>query len=113
MLEDTDWQGGYRRPSGQTYGGRTASWIYGSSTEYSIMRARFAIAGTVTLTIEGMDSEGCTKTPIQILVNGAEIYNGPNNVVMLLEWSGSVIICCDALGRKRQPMPTANHLQAA
>ena len=25
-----------------------------------------------------MDSEGRTKTPIQILVNGAEIYNGPN-----------------------------------
>jgi hypothetical protein len=81
-LEDTDWQGGYRRPAGQTYGGRTATWIYGSSTEYSVMRARFALAdqfvGTVTLTIEGMDSEGRTKTPIQVLVNSAEIYNGPN-----------------------------------
>jgi hypothetical protein len=82
VLEDTDWQGGYRRPGGQTYGGRTATWIYGSNTEYSIMRARFAIAdtfaGTVTLTIEGMDSEGRLKTPIQMLVNGVEIYNGPN-----------------------------------
>jgi hypothetical protein len=82
VLEDTDWQGGYRRPGGQTYGGRTATWIYGSSTEYSVMRTRFAIAdtfaGTATLTIEGMDSEGRTKTPIQILVNGVEIYNGPN-----------------------------------
>jgi len=82
MLEDTDWQGGYRRPGGQTYGGRTATWIYGSSTEYSVMRARFPItgtfAGTVTLTIEGMDSEGRTKTPIQIALNGVEIYNGPN-----------------------------------
>jgi hypothetical protein len=84
VLEDTDWQGGYRRPGGQTYGGRTATWIYGSSTEYSVMRARFAIAdtfaGTVTLTIEGMDSEGRAKTPIQIVVNGTEIYNGPNSL---------------------------------
>jgi serine/threonine-protein kinase len=82
LLEDTDWQGGYRRASGQPYGGRTATWIYGTSTEYSAMRALFTIAGapagTVTLTIEGMDSEGRTRTPIQILVNGAEIYNGPN-----------------------------------
>jgi len=81
-LEDTDWQGGFRRPGGQTYGGRTATWIYGSSTEYSVMLARFHLsdtfAGTVTLTIEGMDSEGRTKTPIQIAVNGVEIYNGPN-----------------------------------
>jgi hypothetical protein len=82
VLEDTDWQGGFRRPGGQPYGGRTATWIYGSSTEYSVMQARFEsanrFAGTVTLTIEGMDSEGRTKTPIQIVVNGTEIYNGPN-----------------------------------
>ena len=32
----------------------------------------------VTLVIEGMDSEDRAKTPIQILVNGTEIYNGPN-----------------------------------
>ncbi|MEO7912697.1 MAG: serine/threonine-protein kinase, partial [Roseiflexaceae bacterium] len=82
VLEDTDWQGGFRRPGGQIYGGRTATWIYGSSTEYSIMRARFSIAdtfaGTATLMIEGMDSEGRLKTPIQILVNDVEVYNGPN-----------------------------------
>jgi hypothetical protein len=82
VLEDTDWQGGYRRASGQTYGGRTATWIYGTSTEYSTMRASFTLAdtpaGTVTLSVEGMDSEGRAKTPIQILVNGTEIYNGPN-----------------------------------
>jgi serine/threonine-protein kinase len=84
VFEDTDWQGGFRRPGGQTYGGRTSTWIYGTSTEYSVMRARFDLggrfrfAGTATLTIEGMDSEGRTKTPIQILVNGVEIYNGPN-----------------------------------
>jgi len=86
VLEDTDWQGGYRRPGGQTYGGRTATWIYGSSTEYGIMRARFAIAntlvGTATLTIEGMDSEGRAKTPIQISVNGIEIFQEELNVVM-------------------------------
>jgi hypothetical protein len=82
VLEDTDWQGGFRRAGGQTYGGRTATWIYGTSTEYSTMQARFVVAGTpagtVTLSVEGMDSEGRAKTPIQILVNGTEIYNGPN-----------------------------------
>jgi len=82
VLEDTDWQGGYRRSGGKTYGGRTSTWIYGSTTEYSIMRTSFAIAdtfaGPVTLVIEGMDSEDRAKTPIQILVNGTEIYNGPN-----------------------------------
>ncbi|HEU5101828.1 MAG TPA: hypothetical protein VFU22_22560, partial [Roseiflexaceae bacterium] len=82
LLEDSDWQGGFRRAAGQTYGGRTATWIYGSSTEYSIMRASFVLksapSGTVTLTVEGMDSEGRTKTPIQLSVNSTEIYNGPN-----------------------------------
>jgi hypothetical protein len=82
LLEDSDWQGGFRRAPGQTYGGRTATWIYGSSTEYSTMRASFVLdgspSGTASLTIEGMDSEGRTKTPIQLLVNGTEIYNGPN-----------------------------------
>ena len=81
LLEDTDWQGGYRRPAGLTYGGRTATWIYGSNTEYASMRARFALAslpaGPVMMTIEGMDSEDRTKTPIQVLVNGTEIFNGP------------------------------------
>jgi hypothetical protein len=81
-LDDVDWQGGFRRPGGQTYGGRTATWIYGRSTEYSTMSASFVVngtpAGTATLTVEGMDSEGRTKTPIQLLINGTEIYNGPN-----------------------------------
>jgi hypothetical protein len=35
-------------------------------------------AGTATLTVEGMDSEDRLKTPISILVNGIEIFNGPN-----------------------------------
>jgi tRNA A-37 threonylcarbamoyl transferase component Bud32 len=81
-LEDTDWQGGYRRPAGRTYGGRTATWVYGTSTPYSAMEASFEVAGQpagrATLTIEGMDSEDRIKTPISIQVNGAEIFSGPN-----------------------------------
>jgi serine/threonine-protein kinase len=81
-LEDTAWQGGFRPAAGRTYGGRTATWIYGSSTEYSVMRATFEAsgqpAGTATLLVEGMDSEGRPKTPISIKINGVEIYNGPN-----------------------------------
>ena len=82
-FEDSQWQGGYRRAAGRTYGGRTATWIYGSSTEYSRMQVEFQLgakqpAGTATLTIEGMDSEDRLKTPISIAVNGAEIFNGPN-----------------------------------
>jgi serine/threonine-protein kinase len=81
-FEDSDWQGGYRRAAGRTYGGRTATWIYGTSTEWSSMQAGFDLAaqpaGIATLTIEGMDSEDRLKTPISILVNGVEIFNGPN-----------------------------------
>ncbi len=81
-FEDSDWQGGYRRAAGRTYGGRTATWIYGTSTEYNIMQTGFDLADQpadiATLTIEGMDSEDRLKTPISILVNGVEIFNGPN-----------------------------------
>jgi serine/threonine protein kinase len=81
-FEDTDWQGGFRPGSGRTYGGRTATWIYGTSTEYSTMRASFGVvgqpSGTASLTVEGMDSENNPKTLITIAVNGVEIYNGPN-----------------------------------
>lgn len=81
-LEDSDWQGGYRGRTGQTYGGRSATWIYGTSTEYSTMRAVFILSGetssAATLRIEGMDSEGPAKTPIQIDVNGTTIYSGDN-----------------------------------
>jgi hypothetical protein len=83
VLEDTAWQGGYRRASGSNvYGGRTAAWIYGSSTQYHTMQATFVLtaqpSGTAELSIEGMDSEGGTKTPIGISVNGSEIFSGPN-----------------------------------
>jgi hypothetical protein len=83
VLEDTAWQGGYRRASGNnSYGGRSAAWIYGSSTQFSSMSASFNLTqqsgGTAKLSIEGMDSEGAAKTPIQIRINGTEIFNGPN-----------------------------------
>jgi serine/threonine-protein kinase len=81
-FEDTDWLGGYRRAGGQTYGGRTATWVYGTTTEYNTMRTAFDLpaqpAGTASLTVEGMDSEGRAKTPIRITVNGSEIYNDLN-----------------------------------
>jgi hypothetical protein len=82
LLEDIAWQGGYGSPAGKTYGGRTATWIYGTSTEYSTMRAFFQVParsiGTAQLSVEGMDSEGPQKTQISIRINGVEIYRGEN-----------------------------------
>jgi serine/threonine-protein kinase len=81
-IEDDAWQGGYRRSGGRTYGGRTATWIYGTSTDYSAMRAAFTLqappAGRATLAIEGMDSEDAAKTPIRIVLNGTVIFEGAN-----------------------------------
>jgi hypothetical protein len=83
VLEDTAWQGSYRRANGNNiYGGRTAAWIYGTTTQFSTMQATFNLRiqpnGTAALSIEGMDSEGASKTPIRIAINGTEIFNGPN-----------------------------------
>jgi hypothetical protein len=79
-LDDAAWQGGYRSARG--YGGRSATWVYGTSTEYNTMQAAFTIErvpqGRVTLRVEGMDSEDRAKTPIQITVNGTPIFTGPN-----------------------------------
>jgi hypothetical protein len=81
-LEDTDWTGGYRLAGASSYGGRSATWIYGTSTDFSEMQASFEVEGapfgTAELSVEGMDSEGPAKTPIEIIVNGEPIYNGPN-----------------------------------
>jgi serine/threonine protein kinase len=81
-VEDDAWQGGYRYDDGRTYGGRSATWIYGSSTQFSSMSAAFELPEApecrARLTVEGMDSEGGAKTPIRVEVNGAEIYSGPN-----------------------------------
>jgi serine/threonine-protein kinase len=82
-LDDTSWSGGYNLSRGSSrYGGRTATWIYGASTEYSAMSAVFDLAdqpaGEAELIVEGMDSEGRQRTPISITVNGVEIYAGPN-----------------------------------
>lgn len=82
LLDDDVWQGGYRYSAGRTYGGRTATWIYGAHTQYSSMHAEFELqaspACTAQLSVEGMDSEGAAKTPILVEVNGTEIYRGPN-----------------------------------
>jgi tRNA A-37 threonylcarbamoyl transferase component Bud32 len=83
LLEDTAWEGGYRRTGAATvYGGRTATWVYGTTTQYSAMRATFVLdeapGCAAALRVEGMDSEGQAKTPISVAVNGAEIYRGPN-----------------------------------
>jgi serine/threonine protein kinase len=82
LLDDEVWQGGYRRSGGRSYGGRTATWVYGTSTDYSMMRAVFEAPaqprGVVTFSIEGMDSEDRIKTAISISINGTEIYRGPN-----------------------------------
>ncbi len=80
-LDDDTWRGGYRSARG--YGGRSATWIYGTNTEYNTMRAAFVLdkqpsGRPARLVIEGMDSEDGPKTPIQITVNDVEIFNGPN-----------------------------------
>lgn len=79
-LEETAWRGGWQQS--KPYGGRNATWIYGTGTGYSSMQAAFVVdeqpSGMATLTIEGMDSEDRAKTPISIGVNGTVIYSGPN-----------------------------------
>lgn len=82
-LEDDVWQGSYRRSGGSSvYGGRTATWIYGSGTAYSTMQAAFEVTGqpvgSAELRVEGMDSEGPSKTAIQITVNGTQTFDGAN-----------------------------------
>jgi serine/threonine protein kinase len=82
-LDDATWQGSYRRSDGQTiYGGRSATWIYGTNTGYDTMQASFQLAGqplgAAVLTIDGMDSEDRAKTPISISINNIEIYRGRN-----------------------------------
>jgi serine/threonine protein kinase len=82
LLDDEVWQAGYHRPNGGTYGGRTATWVYGTSTTFSTMHAAFDAPaqphGQVIFSIEGMDSEDRVKTQISIRVNDTEIYRGPN-----------------------------------
>jgi hypothetical protein len=82
-LDDQNWAGGYGGADDpKTYAGRTATWIYGTSTEYDTMTTAFNIPmlpeGVATLTIMGMDSEDRAKTSIDIYLNGRSIYTGPN-----------------------------------
>lgn len=80
-LEDTAWEGGYRRSDG-VYAGRTATWVYAAGSGFETMRARFELAAPqpagATLTVEGMDAEGAAKSEIVIAVNGQTIFKGPN-----------------------------------
>lgn len=79
-LDDDAWFGGWKQ--GKSYGGRSATWIYGTGTEYNTMEAAFELAGQpaggATLSIEGMDGENVPKMSISILVNDSAIYTGLN-----------------------------------
>jgi hypothetical protein len=82
-LEDYNWSGGYGNAANpKSYGGRTATWVYGQRTQYNTMRASLELAGQPTgiaaLVIEGMDSEDRAKTVISIAVNDQEIFRGEN-----------------------------------
>lgn len=80
-IEDSNFAGGYTRSDGK-YHNTTARWVYGRGTPYSTMSARFTVnnppAGQAGLTIRGLDSEDTPKTPISILINGAQIFAGAN-----------------------------------
>ncbi len=79
-LDDEAWIGGWKQS--KTYGGRSATWIYGTGTDYSAMEASFTLAaqpaGSALLSIEGMDGEHAPKMQISILVNGILLWTGPN-----------------------------------
>lgn len=81
-LDDDAWYGGWQQS--KTYGGRSATWIYGTGTEFSTMEAAFELSGQpwgeASLAVEGMDGENAPKMEISILVNGENIYTGPNRL---------------------------------
>lgn len=85
-IEDAEWIDGFHRSDGPTiYGGRTATWIYGTSTQYSTMRTILdvvdqPIGSDAQICIEGMDSEGPHKTQIRISINGTPVYIGENRL---------------------------------
>jgi hypothetical protein len=67
--------------------GKVAAWVRGSMTDVSAMSAKFKLdkipTGNATLTIEGQDSDKmwCPPVPIQIILNGNLIFEGPNGFV--------------------------------
>ncbi len=82
-LEDYNWSGGYGSADNRrSYGGRTATWVYGQTTQYNTMQASVELvgepSGVAALVIEGMDSEDRAKTVISIAINGQEIFRGEN-----------------------------------
>lgn len=81
-FEDTAWQGSRHYSNGQTYDGRTATWIYGDGTAENTMRVSFSLPGAGTgqaeLSLTGQDDEAPAKAGIEITVNGTRIFAGPD-----------------------------------
>jgi hypothetical protein len=78
-IEDTAFQGGFRGQGDSIHRGRTATWVYGSRTQYGRMTARFDLPVSprdAQVLIVGLDSEGGARTRIAIVVNDREIYRG-------------------------------------
>jgi hypothetical protein len=67
--------------------GKVAAWVRGSMTDVSVMSATFALdgepSGKSELEIEGQDSDKlwCPQAPIQIVINGKNIFEGLNGFV--------------------------------
>ncbi|MCL4458604.1 MAG: protein kinase [Chloroflexi bacterium] len=82
VLEDTSFNGSFRNPGESTYKGATATWLYGTRTDYSVMSAVFYLRdrpkGQATLTIRGMDSPDREKTRIVVLINDNVVFKGLN-----------------------------------
>jgi hypothetical protein len=79
VLEDTAFQGGFRNAGDSQYRGRTATWVYGSRTQYSKMTAQFELPFApreADLVLVGLDSEGSQRTNMAIYVNDVELYRG-------------------------------------
>jgi hypothetical protein len=79
IVEDTGFEGGFRRQDG-IYHGVTASWVYGQGTQYHTMSRSFILdrqpGASQALTIRGLDSEDGVKTPILIVLNGMQVFEG-------------------------------------
>jgi hypothetical protein len=86
-LRAADFAGGYRNPGESLYADQTgdqrpATWIYGGASDYPAMTARFRLdrapSGPARLTLVGMDAEHPDRMPIEITLNDAVLFRGPN-----------------------------------
>jgi eukaryotic-like serine/threonine-protein kinase len=81
-LPDSAFRGDYPGPA--RYHGRTASWVYGQGTPYSTMTASFQLPsggqaqGEARVTLVGLDGENPAKNEMSVVLNGVELYRGPN-----------------------------------